>query len=254
MHPGTEDLLSIRDGEPVDAEARAAVDADPTLRAEVARLRATRERLRELPELAPPAGVREKVFAELSQGRATRRATSPEPRRAVPASVTRAATGRPAPVETSGAGPRLRLLAHGQWPLRGAIAAAVALVALLGVRALDEPAAPAPGTIVAGNPVSTADTAGFGAAGATYALLTSESARLERLLNEIPVRPRLVNAGTATTISGLEDLIGQVDEVLMYANANGLRPEQAEALWQQRVDLMNALVEVRYAEAQRFGF
>ncbi len=231
MYPGTEDLLSIRDGEPVDAEARAAVDADPALKAEVARLQATRERLRALPELAPPEGVREKVFAELSGGR-----------------------GGAASGETADVNPRLRLMGHGRWPLRGAIAAAVALVALLGVRSLDESGGPAPGTIVAENPVSTADTPGFGAAGATYALLTSESARLERLLNEIPVRPRLVNAGTATTISGLEDRIGQVDEILMYANLNGLRPEQAEALWQQRVDLMNALVQVRYAEAQRFGF
>ena len=74
------------------------------------------------------------------------------------------------------------------------------------------------------------------------------------MLNEIPYRPRLVNAGTATMISGLEDRIGQVDQVLMYSSENGLQPEQTVALWQERVDLMNALLQVRYAEAQRFGF
>ena len=73
-------------------------------------------------------------------------------------------------------------------------------------------------------------------------------------MNDIPYRPRLVNAGTATMISGLQDRIGQVDQVLMYSSVEGLQPEQTMALWQERVDLMNALVRVRYAEAQRFGF
>ena len=45
-----------------------------------------------------------------------------------------------------------------------------------------------------------------------------------------------------------------VDQQLMYARVNGLQPGQAEALWQERVDLMNALLHVRYAQAQRFGF
>ena len=257
MHPGTEDLLSIRDGEPVDAEARAAVDADPALQAEVARLRATRDRLRELPELAPPAGVRAKVFAELGGGPDARRATSPEPLRPLPAEPSRTAGaaaafgnfGKP-----SGGNPRSRRLRQAQWPMRGAIAAAVAVVAVLGARLLYEPGEPAPGAIVAGNSVSTSDSFALGGATAAYTSLASESARLERMLNEIPYRPRLVNAGTATMISGLQDRIGQVDQVLMYSSVNGLQPEQTVALWQERVDLMNALLQVRYADSQRFGF
>ena len=266
MHPGTEDLLSIRDGEPVDAESRAAVDADPVLQAEVARLQATRDRLRELPEFQPPPGVLAKVLAELETAPGTRRVTPPEqheppephephgPYRPLEARSTQALPAEVASVGTAGSNPRLRIWRHAQWPVRGAIAAVVAVVAVLGMRSLDEPEGPAPGTIVAENSVSTADSLTLGGTAATYTSLTSESARLERLLNEIPYRPRLVNAATATTISGLEDRIGQVDEVLMYGSVNELRPEQTMALWQERVDLMNALLEVRYAQAQRFGF
>ena len=253
MYPGTEDLLSIRDGEPVDAEARAAVDTDPALQAEVARLKTTRDRLRELPEFEPPPSARARVFAELETSRGTRRTTSTGTRQSLEAGSARTATERGTSAGTTGSSPRSRFIRQAQWPLRGAIAAAVAVIAVLAVRSLDEPGGPAPVAIVAENPVSTADTPGLGGA-AAYTSLTSESARLERMLNEIPYRPRLVNAGTATMISGLEDRIGQVDQVLMYTSVNGLQPEQTVALWQERVDLMNALLQVRYAEAQRFGF
>ena len=224
MYPGTEDLLSIRDGEPVEAEARAEVDADPALQAEVARLQATRDRLRELPEFQPPPGVLAKVLSELESSPETGHSSPREPHRLPEADSAQASAVEAAPVSLAGSSLPYRLWRHAQWPLRGTIAATVAVVAVL-------------------NGVA-----------ATYTSLASESARLERLLNEIPYRPRLVNAGTATTISGLEDRIGQVDEVLMYAGANGLQQEQTVALWQERVDLMNALLEVRYAQAQRFGF
>jgi len=253
MYPGTEDLLSIRDGEPVDAEARAAVDADSELQAEVARLQATRDRLRELPEFEPPPGVRAKVFAELDTGSGTRRITASETRPPFEAGSARTATERGDSGGTTVSSRQLRFIRQAQWPLRGAIAATVAVIAVLAVRSLEEPGEPAPVAIVAENPVSTADSPALGGA-AAYTSLTSESARLERMLNEIPYRPRLVNAGTATMISGLEDRIGQVDQVLMYTSVNGLQPEQTVALWQERVDLMNALLQVRYAEAQRFGF
>ncbi len=253
MYPGTENLLSIRDGEPVDAEARAAVESEPALQAEIAHLEATRDRLRKLPELTPPPGVRAKVFLELESGPGTRRATSPERPRSRSTGQSRTDSAATALGKTSGGNPGTRFLRRAQWPLRGGIAAAVAAVAILGVRYLGIPQGPPPGTIIAEGPLTAVAPSGFGGA-AAYTSLTSESARLERLLNEIPYRPRLVNAGTATMISGLQDRIGQVDQVLMYSSVDGLQPEQTMALWQERVDLMNALVRVRYAEAQRFGF
>lgn len=286
MHPGTEDLLSIRDDEPVDAAARAAVDADPALRAEVARLRDTRDRLRELPDLVPPADVRAKVFAELGNGLRSGSGTGDATPRQ-PYQPLRAGEGMHSIASTvdgyrqshAGAGQtadssaasgnfagarrlRLRRVRRTRWPLGGAIAAAVALIAVLGVRSMNQPGLtspdqlglPGPGTIIVEGPVAADNIPDPGLAMATHASLTSESARLERLLNEIPYRPRLVNAGTATTISGLEQRIGQVDQVLLYSSANGLQPEYAEALWRERVDLMNALLQVRYAQARRFGF
>ena len=51
----------------------------------------------------------------------------------------------------------------------------------------------------------------------------------------------------------LEDQIAMVDEGISYANAYGLGLNQREALWRQRNDLLNALYQVRYSEAQRFG-
>src|SRR5689334_4501782 len=56
MHPSTEDLLSVRDGEPLDA-ARATACEHPEHAPELDRLRRTRDALRALPELAPPPGV-----------------------------------------------------------------------------------------------------------------------------------------------------------------------------------------------------
>ena len=254
MYPGTEELLSIRDGEPVDATVRAAVDADPDLRAEVARLQATRERLQKLPEFEPPPGVREKVFSQLDsragvpkQGQRDR----VEPDAAGHARIeTRGAVTRNAVHRRSRLSPR----AGAHWPLRGAVAAAVAVVAVLAVRYAFDTPGPVPSTIVAEGPVSTNGGPGGNLTTAAYTSLAGESARLERLLNEIPYQPRLTNAGTATTISGLQDQIAMVDQQLMYSRVNGLQPVQAEALWQERVDLMNALLHVRYAQAQRFGF
>ena len=88
----------------------------------------------------------------------------------------------------------------------------------------------------------------------TYTSLVAESARLERQLNEIGYRPRLINAGTAITITDLEDQISLIDARLMYSRVNGLQPRQAEVLQRTRIYLMDALLKVQHAHAQRFGF
>jgi hypothetical protein len=88
----------------------------------------------------------------------------------------------------------------------------------------------------------------------TYASLVEESARLERALDEIQYRPRVVRASTAATIDGLEERIAWIDEQLMFAPALGLSRTDRQVLYRQRVELMNALVQIRYAEARRFAF
>ncbi len=88
--------------------------------------------------------------------------------------------------------------------------------------------------------------------GTSYAPLVAESARLERLLAELPA-PRPLMVGTAAgTVVGLEDRIAFIDAQLSYAAARDLAPPYREALWGERVELMNALVYVRLAQTQGF--
>jgi hypothetical protein len=84
---------------------------------------------------------------------------------------------------------------------------------------------------------------------AQYQALVAESARLERVLAELPSRPLMVGS-TASTIAGLEDRIAIVDAQLSYAAARNVETPYRQALWGERVELMNALVYVRFAEAQ----
>ena len=84
----------------------------------------------------------------------------------------------------------------------------------------------------------------------SYAQLVAESARLERLLAELPAPRPLMVGSTAGAIVGLEDRIAFVDTQLSYAAAEDLAPLYREALWGERVELMNALVYVRFAQVQ----
>ena len=84
---------------------------------------------------------------------------------------------------------------------------------------------------------------------ASYAALVAESARLEQLLSEMPEPRPLMAGSTASTIVGLEDRIAFVDEQLSYAAADKQASPYRQALWGERVELMNALVYVRFAQA-----
>ncbi len=84
--------------------------------------------------------------------------------------------------------------------------------------------------------------------------LARRSQQLEQVLVALGDQPYVVRAGTADTIATLEDRIALVDYQLSYANAGLLPATQPETLWQERVDLMNSLVQVRYAEVQRVSY
>jgi hypothetical protein len=88
--------------------------------------------------------------------------------------------------------------------------------------------------------------------GTSYAPLVAESARLERLLADLPAPRPLMAGSTAGTIVGLEDRIAFIDTQLSYAAARDFAPPYREALWGERVELMNALVHVRFTQAQGF--
>ena len=75
MHPRTEDLLTLRDGEPIDAVLREDLLADPEAVAELDRLRRMRTALRDLPEIEPTEDAWPRVAAELDRDDAAVRAS-----------------------------------------------------------------------------------------------------------------------------------------------------------------------------------
>src|SRR5438876_11620121 len=62
MRPSTEDLLAVRDGEPLDATAKAAIESSPVHPRGIERLRRVQNALRALPALDPPADVLARVL------------------------------------------------------------------------------------------------------------------------------------------------------------------------------------------------
>ena len=76
--------------------------------------------------------------------------------------------------------------------------------------------------------------------------LLAESERLEALLAQFPERST-TRIATAYTIAALEDRLAVVDDRLTAVSLEPHAPEVAEDLWQQRVTLLESLVEVRYA-------
>jgi hypothetical protein len=223
MHASIEELLSLRDGEPVAQAVTAHVAACAQCGVELDRLRRTRTALAALP-LSEPAPA---SWAQIVQRAAAR---------------------------PSGAGPWLFVAGFG-------VAAAVMVLAVL-IAHLQQPAAPAPLASAqsqaparapdgatppatnAGTPVSELDTDA----------LMQRSRRLEAALAAMSYEPRVVNAGTAATIATLEDHLAYVDYRLSMDVEDPLPPEQSRRLWQQRVDLMDSLVNVRYAQLQRIAY
>jgi hypothetical protein len=87
----------------------------------------------------------------------------------------------------------------------------------------------------------------------TLNALMVQSQQLEQNLRALPDEPQLVRAGTAATISAVEDQIASIDYRLNYAPVR-MTHEQTEAYWRERVRLMNLLVQLRAAQAQRNAF
>jgi hypothetical protein len=137
--------------------------------------------------------------------------------------------------------PPRRRIAHFALPL--ALAATAAVAAVLVLWQLRE--APGEGPLAANEdpaPLSFEE----------YAALVAQSAELERALDTLPAPRAVMRAGTAGTIASLEDRIAQIDRELMVATAAGVDSGQQAPLWQDRVEVMNALLQVRYANSQAF--
>lgn len=84
--------------------------------------------------------------------------------------------------------------------------------------------------------------------------LIDESQRLQEVLDTLPGQPRIVRGSTALTVADLEDRIQVVDYRLTNGSDSGLSARQSQQLWRERVDLLNSLVAVRYAETRTPSF
>lgn len=208
MHATTEQLLSLRDGEPVVAGVQSHLGDCDRCRRELARLSRVRDALRRLPPVGPPGDLWQTVAIHSLE--------------------------RPT-------GPRF------PWPHGIAIAASFvfALVVVARFGQDRDPAADA------GAPAASVAEVVPGPTGLSLGELQRRSRGLEALRRAMPPRPEVVRAGTAGTIADLEDRIAWVDLRLNAARDLGLSPAQREALWRERVNLMQSLVQVEYAQVQR---
>jgi hypothetical protein len=215
MRPRTEDLLKLRDDEPIDAALKQRLLADSGTCDELRRLARLKDRLGELPELRPSAHADARVLTAMRTAvkhRSTRRIV----------------------------------------PALGMAAAAVLAITVVLVSVLRSPPAPnADGAAAPSGPRAREDVQPAGVA--DYLALIEESASLEQVLFRLPAQRSVMTIGTASTIAGLESQIALIDEELTLAAAD-LEPQYRTALWRERVGVMNALVQVRYAQSQLFLF
>jgi hypothetical protein len=175
MHATTEQLLSLRDGDAVDASVSAHVAACPQCQQALAASARVRAELRALPPLEPPRDLWSTVAVD----------GLPEARRRRPAA----------------------------WPMLGGLAAGfvlgIALILNMSGREADRPA---PGTttdMVASTPAPASSTPG-----ASRAELVATSQQLEAALRALPAAPRVTRTSTALTIDELQERIQDVDLML----------------------------------------
>jgi hypothetical protein len=208
MHASIDHLLSLRDGQPVDAATAAHVEQCQRCSAELRKLRETQLELQSLPPLDAPSS-----FTEIRRVMARPVA---QPRRIV--------------------SPRF--------------VAAVAFVALTAIFfvALRDETAPRPVAEQDPQPAPAQEQPADVVEHARVPELVAQSQRLEDLLQRLPERPQVERVSTAAMIDTIEDRIQWLDFQLSDAPDSGLNEEQTQRLWRERVELMDSLVKVRYAE------
>jgi hypothetical protein len=206
MHASIDHLLSLRDGEPVDAATAAHVEQCQHCSAELHKLCEMRSQLQSLPQLDAPTS-----FQEIQRAMARPVAA---PRRALSA----------------------RLVAG---------LAFVTLTTVFFVALRDETA-----PTVAERSVEPDEQATLPLDVGTPRVpeLVAQSRRLEDLLQQLPERPRIERVSTAAMIDTIEERIQWLDFQLSDAPDSGLNERQTQRLWSERVELMDSLVKVRYAE------
>ncbi len=93
----------------------------------------------------------------------------------------------------------------------------------------------------------TAESAAPAAAGDASAAERDAAAALY-WLERLPHEPAVVRVGTRAAVETLEDHIAQVDDLLTTGRAGSAPAARLRVLQQERAQLVNSLVQVRYAE------
>ncbi len=127
------------------------------------------------------------------------------------------------------------------------LAAAIVLAAVLVPVMMNSPSAP-PGVTEPQN----AQVTNSSEVNTLQALMV-ESRQLESDLRSLPNEPRVMQAGTVTTISDIKDRVAAIDYQLNDPDIQ-MTSEETEIFWRERVRLMKLLVRLRYAQAQRTAY
>ena len=122
--------------------------------------------------------------------------------------------------------------------LRGQALAGVAVIAVavvaLSMRITDRPDSPAATARPAAQPA--------------YAVPGAPTERLERWLASLPAEPAVIRVGTRAAVTGLEDRIAEMDDLLSAEGSEPAQPARLAALQRERTRLVRTLAQVRYAE------
>ena len=127
------------------------------------------------------------------------------------------------------------------------LAAAIVLAAVLVPVMMNSPGAPPAVTEPQNSQVTNSSQVD-----ALQALMV-ESRQLESDLRSLPNEPRVMQAGTVTTISDIKDRVAAIDYQLNDPDVQ-MTSEETEIFWRERVRLMKLLVQLRYAQAQRTAY
>ncbi|MEM1229595.1 MAG: hypothetical protein AAGI15_03600 [Pseudomonadota bacterium] len=227
------DLLALRDGEPLSAEARAALAGDETSAMRLARLADIKAALNELPDPVPDEALYEQIQARLQERRSEGNGANPSaPHTEQDPKVSTLFATPTAPAA------RWRL----RYPL--ATAASVFMLAVLGsVLWLPEVTdAPDTGPTPIAGVTSTGD-APTALPAASVAALMDRSQQLEAVAR-LPV-----SSGTAQPAQSRQALLYRIADLDAELNAlieeEPMNPQLKEKLWRQRVDLLETLVAIQ---------
>lgn len=209
MHTPIHQLLSIRDGEPVDIEVRQHAETCATCSAELNRLKRMQDRLQALEMPEPPAAAWDQIRARVPDDRAAR--------------------GRRIAFATAAAIASLAILT-GLWLRQPDSRGAVEIAKRAGEEIVPQ------------------------ASEVSFDHLVAQSRELDELLSYLPARPAVERVAVAATIDTIEQRVQWLDQQLTYAPAAGLDDSSTYQLWRERVDLMDSLVKVRYAEGGPLSF